>query len=62
MSTATVIPVPSSTSSNANRETAAVVGRLSRCATSNALVARQLSNLQREWDLERGEAAEQSAA
>jgi hypothetical protein len=54
MSTATVIPAPSSTSRNANRETAgAVMERLSRCARSNALVARQLNNLQREWDLER---------
>jgi hypothetical protein len=29
------------------------IGRLSRCASSNALVARQLRNLEREWDLER---------
>ena len=29
------------------------IGRLSRCASSNALVARQLGNLEREWHLER---------
>jgi hypothetical protein len=54
MSTATIIPVPSSTSETLDRRmTGAALERLSRCASSNALVARQLSNLRREWDLER---------
>jgi hypothetical protein len=54
MSTATVSRVHSSRSHSVNRQIAGrVVERLSRCATSNALAARQLSNLQREWDLER---------
>jgi hypothetical protein len=54
MSTATVSRAPSSTSDTVNRRMAgATLERLSRCASSNALVARQLSNLRREWDLER---------
>ena len=54
MSTATVSRIPSSTSETFDRRmTGATLERLSRCASSNALVARQLSNLRREWDLER---------
>jgi hypothetical protein len=54
MSTATASRVTRSTSASANRRIAvAAVERLSGCATSNVLVARQLSNLERECDLER---------
>jgi hypothetical protein len=54
MSSVTVSRVPRRTPDTVNRRLAgAALERLSRCATSNALVARQLSNLQREWDVER---------
>jgi hypothetical protein len=54
MSTATIARVPTDTARSVNEEIEDVtVERLSRCASSNALVARQLRNLQREWDLER---------
>ena len=54
MSTVTVSRIPGSTSETFDRRmTGATLERLSRCASSNALVARQLSNLRREWDLER---------
>jgi hypothetical protein len=54
MSTATASRATRSTSASANRRIAvAAVERLSGCATSNVLVARQLSNLERECDLER---------
>ena len=54
MPTATVSRVSSSTSDTVDRRmTGAALERLSRCARSNALVARQLSNLRREWNLER---------
>jgi hypothetical protein len=54
MSTATVSRVPNNTSDSINCQIAyTTVERLSRCASSNALAARQLSNLRREWDLER---------
>ena len=54
MSTATVSRAPSSTWETVDRRTTdAALERLSRCASSNALVARQLNKLRREWDLER---------
>ena len=54
MSSVTVRRVPRRPSDGVNRQIAGTaVERLSRCAASNALVARQLGNLQREWDLER---------
>jgi hypothetical protein len=54
MSTVTASRIPGSTSETFDRRmTGAALERLSRCASSNALVARQLSNLRREWDLER---------
>jgi hypothetical protein len=54
MSTASIARVPTHTAQSVNQEIEDVaVQRLSRCTSSNALVARQLSNLQQEWDLER---------
>ena len=54
MPTATIARVPDHTADTVNEQIEDhTVCRLSRCASSNALVAQQLSNLQREWDLER---------
>ena len=53
MSTATIPHVPMHAASVNQEIEGGTLGRLSRCATSNALVATQLANLRREWDLER---------
>ena len=53
MSTATIARVPFPTTDSFNDIDCNALERLSSCASSNASVARQLDNLQREWDLER---------
>ena len=53
MSTATIARVPFPTADSVNDIDCNALERLSSCARSNASVARQLDNLQREWDLER---------
>jgi hypothetical protein len=54
MSIATVARMPNNTARSVYLEIeGAAIERLSQCSTSNALVARQLGNLRREWDLER---------
>jgi hypothetical protein len=55
MATATLTRVPANTSREINDTIASEsVARLSRCATSNALIDTRLQALTREWDVERG--------
>jgi len=54
MSTATMTPIPPYLTEQIDDEnTNATLTRLSRCASSNALVAERLRQLRREWELER---------
>lgn len=54
MATATLTRVPTNTPNDVNRSIANdSLARVSRCATSNALIATRLRELNAEWDIER---------